>query len=144
MILEDIKNLLDTVRKEKAGNLPFLSALYSEVKNVGKNNGNRDTTDEEALKVLKKLRQGNEEVIRLAGDRKDVREKAEAENSIIDSFLPKQLSEKDLEDAIRAIILHERLDSPKGLGVVMKSLQQKYPGQYDGKKASMLAKSLLG
>ena len=144
MILEDIKNLLDTARKEKADNLPFLSALYSEVKNVGKNKGNRETTDEEAVKVLKKLRQGNEELIRLAGDREEILKKAEAENSIIDSFLPKQLSDRDLEDAIRFIILHEKLDSPKGIGVVMKSLQKKYAGQYDGKKASVLAKSLLG
>ena len=144
MILEDIKNLLDTARKEKAGNLPFLSTLYSEVKNVGKNNGNRDTTDEEAVKVLKKIKQGNDDIIRLAGGRNDVKEKAVAENSIIDSFLPKQLSDKELEDAIRAIILHERLDSSKGLGVVMKGLQQKYAGQYDGKKASVLAKELLG
>ena len=44
----------------------FLSTLYAEAAMVGKNDGNRDTTDEETVKVIKKYIAGANETIKLA------------------------------------------------------------------------------
>lgn len=144
MIINDLRQALAAARRERTAHVAFLATLLAEVQKVGKNNGNRETTDDEAVKVLKKVKQGNDELIRMAADRDDVRAKATAENEVIAKFLPRQLTPAELDQAIRQIILEHQLTSPKGLGVVMKQLQAKFAGLYDGKQASALAKQLLG
>ena len=64
MILEKIKNASLAARKAKeALAATLLTTLYSEAVNVGKNNGNRDTTDAEAVAVVKKFLKGVDETI---------------------------------------------------------------------------------
>ena len=68
MILEKIKKQQLQARKEKSPIVGALTALMSEVAIVGKNNGNRETTDEEAVKVIKKFIKGINETIDLIKD----------------------------------------------------------------------------
>lgn len=56
-------------------------------------------------------------------------------------YLPKQLSEAQLETAIREIVVETHADS---IGPIMKALGAKYAGSYDGKLASQVAAKVLG
>ncbi len=68
----------------------------------------------------------------------------ESELQIINKYLPLQMSDQLLEDRIRFYVSAENIDSPSQMGKVMGFLKQNYDGQYDGKKASILTKQILG
>lgn len=72
--------------------------------------------------------------------RGDLKEKLNLEIAAIESFLPKQLSAGDLENIITQLKTeHAGLN----MGTAMKLLKEKYPGQYDGKQASEVAKKVF-
>ena len=72
--------------------------------------------------------------------RDDLIEKLNQEIAIIESFLPKQMSAAELEKFI--VELKEKTPGCN-LGVAMKALKESFPGQYDSKLASEVARKLL-
>lgn len=77
------------------------------------------------------------------GGRQDLADKEQAEIEVIERYLPRQLSEDDASDAIAGIIEELGLSSKKDLGLVMREIKARYPGQIDGKLASSIAARLL-
>jgi hypothetical protein len=78
------------------------------------------------------------------GGRQDLADKEQAEIEVIERYLPKQLSEGEIREAIAGIIEELGLSSKRELGQVMKELKARYRGQVDGKQASSIAGQLLG
>lgn len=74
-------------------------------------------------------------------NRSDLKERLLTEIKIIEEFLPRQLNETELEKIITDI---KSADSSANLGVAMKNLKERYPGQYDGSLASQIAKKIFG
>ena len=73
--------------------------------------------------------------------REDLKAKLVYENSVLVVFLPQQLAEAELEKTL----LELKAQTPGlNVGAAMKILKEKYPGQFDGKLASDLARKLLG
>ena len=64
-------------------------------------------------------------------------------HEILESLLPKQLSEEELEKVIVEIVAALPDKSPRQMGAVMAELKKKYDGQFDGKTASGLVKKAL-
>jgi uncharacterized protein YqeY len=62
-----------------------------------------------------------------------------SEKELLETYLPPQLDEAQLEEAIRA--LSSELQS-KEIGPLMKALQERFAGRYDGKLASQLIRNL--
>ncbi len=69
---------------------------------------------------------------------------AEAEIAILEAYLPQQLSEEDLRTLARAAIAESGVDSPRGMGEVMKVLMPRVQGRADGKQVSAVVRELLG
>ena len=129
----------------------LLTTLIGEAAMVGKNNGNRDSTDAEVVAVVKKFIKNNNETLRAAVTDTVVNH-VKTEIAILERYLPKQLTaaeiEKFFEDSVY-IWAHEfcasENDKPEiNVGVLMKELKNQHEGQYDGKIASQLAKKVLG
>ena len=144
MLIEQIRR--DFIEARKARNAEksaFLSTLLSEVERIGKDNGNRQTTDEEAVKVVKKFVKNAEETIAV-GEKsgKDV-SASKREVEILNGYLPQQLTAEQLTVIISAIVETLPEKSPKATGKIMSELKANYNGQYDGKMASDLVKQLL-
>ena len=76
--------------------------------------------------------------------REDLAAKERKEISIIERFLPKQMSDAEIETAIRGVIAETGAASMKDMGKVMGALKAKYAGQLDFGKASGMIKNLLG
>lgn len=68
---------------------------------------------------------------------------SDEEKTILNSYLPKQLSEADLTIIVTNEIDANGYDSQKDMGKLMGFLKANYDGQYNGKVASDLVKSLL-
>ena len=143
MLIEQIKADLDTARKEHDKfKVALLTTLYSDIQMIGKNTL-RDTSELEAVSIVKKFVNGVDETLALltySDEHKVLREKLTQEKSILAVYVPIQLDEQELRvvigNAITAVVA-------TSLPVIMKFLKDMYPGQYDGALASKIAKELL-
>ena len=142
MILEKIKKQQLQARKEKSPIVGALTALMSEVAIVGKNNGNRETTDEEAVKVIKKFIKGINETIDLIKDPEKLKLLA-LELEIYNSFLPQIMNELETRAAVEKIINALPEKSPKAMGQVMGTISKEYGTLIDRGLASQIVKEML-
>lgn len=118
----------------------LLVTLFSEASMVGKNDGNRETTDEETIRVIKKFLKGIEEALAVKAGEPTLT----AEKAILEEYLPKQMNDDELKATIATIV--SGLPQPvtvKNMGLVMKELNSKYTGLFDGSKASAFVKEAL-
>ena len=145
-VLQNIKAAQLKARKERNSvAASLLTTLIGEAEMVGKN-ANREVTDQEVIATVKKFIKNLDETIRIAGDYRDAdaADKAWAEKTVLEQFLPKQLSEDELKMHINSI--HAGLLSTDGkadVGSIMKVLKQRFDGLYDGKLASTIIKAEL-
>ncbi len=77
------------------------------------------------------------------GNRPDLVQQEAEEITVIESFMPKQMSEDEVKAVVEKIIAETGATSVKDLGKVMAELKSKYAGQMDFSKASALAKGKL-
>ncbi len=129
--------------------ISVLTTLIGDAEMVGKNNGNRESTDSEVLATIKKFIINNKETLNILFDQKhdvpaDQILKLRKELDILTSFLPPQLSADSLTEVIDQLITTLQAANIKDMGKVMKNLKEKYDGQYDGTIASNLIKQKLG
>lgn len=105
----------------------------------------RALTEQEIIETIassiKQRRESIEEFKK--GSRKDLVEKEEKEIAILQSFLPPQLTEEELEAKVRVTIEETGAKGIKDLGRVMKVLMPQVSGKADGKAVSDMVKTLL-
>lgn len=141
--LEQIRKDQLTARKNrdkfKTG---ILTTLIGEIVTVGKNNGNRETTEEEAIKVITKFKKNANEIVELL-DIGDESYKVMAEVEIYDQYLPKQMTGEILREIVQRWKDENYPDTPN-IGGCMRALKRCYDGQYDGKMASQIIREIYG
>ena len=121
----------DTVRS-------IISAIQYEEMAKKVDSLDRDTTVSILQRELKK-RKEELEFAEKSG-RTELVESNKIETEVIESLLPKQMDSETLTNTISA--LRDELQA-KNMGVVMKALQERFAGQYDGRSASEIAKKLF-
>jgi len=140
-LIQEIKD--DQVACRKAGDkrkAATLTVLYSEAAMVGKTKGNRESTDEEVIKIAKSFIKHIDETLKVCPPEVQT-EPLQAEKKLIERYLPKQLTEDELKTIISVMVTENKYTMPKDMGKVMKDLAAKYPGKYDGKIASAIARN---
>ena len=100
---------------------------------------------EDEIKLLQKLVKQRKDSLEIfqQQNRKDLAQKEEEEIAVIEKFLPKQLSEEELKEALAMIIADAGANSPAHLGIVMGIATKQFAGKADGKTISSLVKELL-
>ncbi|HUN47479.1 MAG TPA: GatB/YqeY domain-containing protein [Stellaceae bacterium] len=109
--------------------------------------GNPNGIDEaDILRLLQGMVKQRRESMELykQGNRPELVQQEQEEIAVIESFLPKQMSEAEAEAAIKAAIAATGAQSVKDMGKVMAALKEKHSGQLDMSKAGGLVKKLLG
>lgn len=107
--------------------------------------GTGELTEADESKMLQKLakqRKDSLEIFRQQ-NREDLAKKEEEELEVIERFLPKQLSETELREAVTLIIAETGATSPSDMGKVMGIATKQLAGKADGKAISALVKELL-
>ena len=104
-----------------------------------------EVKDPEIIKVLRKMKKQRQESADLykKGGRQELLEAEEAEIKIIDTFLPKQLSEEETKKICKEIIESLGASSIKDMGKIMGQLKQKYSDSIDFSKVNIIVKGLL-
>ncbi len=101
--------------------------------------------EEEILDMLQKMVRQRRDSIEMfeKGGRQDLVDKESAEIAVIEGFLPKQLDETELRDAVAEVIGELEAATIKDMGRVMGALKERYAGRMDFGRASALAKERL-
>ena len=151
MIREQIKTKLVEAMKAKdekaTGTLRLINAAIKDKDIDARSKGNMNGIDDAGvLSLLQSMIKQRRESIDMytKGGRSDLVAAEQAEIDIIQSFLPKQMSDEEVKAAIQAIVAETGASSIKDMGKVMGALKAKYAGQLDMGKASGLIKAVLG
>ncbi len=102
--------------------------------------------DSEILRMLQGMVKQRRESIALyrQGNRPELAQQEEDEIAIIESFLPRQMSDDEIAAAAKAAIADTGAAGPKDMGRVMAALRERHAGVMDMAKAGAAVKRLLG
>ena len=108
--------------------------------------GSKDVTDGDTLKMIQKLVKQRKEAAEqfVAAGRQDLADNELAEAAVMEKYLPKQLSEAEVEEKVKAIIAEVGATSIKDMGKVMGAANKALAGLSDGRTISTIVKRLLG
>jgi uncharacterized protein YqeY len=125
---------LDRRKARDTETAAFLSTIIGEIESNAKMvDGMKVVTEEDVVKVLKSFEKKTVEFLNIVPDSA----KSLKEKEIIESFLPKQLTEQEILDIIT------QSGTDKNMGAMMKYLKDNYAGTYDGKTASKVVKEIV-
>lgn len=142
---EQINNDIKTAMKEKNAPLRDALRLLSSAMKQIEVDERKELSDEDIIKIIQKQvkqRQDAMSQYRDAG-REDLYEKEAQEAAIFELYLPKQLSDEALENALCTIIAETGAESMKDIGRVMGAASKALGATADGKRINECAKKLL-
>jgi uncharacterized protein YqeY len=126
--------------------LRSLRAIKSALLLVKTGSAAPENAEAEEVKLLQKLvkqRKESAEIYRTQG-RADLALKEEEEVAVIEKFLPKQMTEAEIESSIKAILLNMGATTPADMGKVMGAVSKELAGKADNKIISSMVRNLLG
>ena len=138
---DQISDALKQAMRDKAGDrLSTLRLIMAAIKDrdiskrgEGGEGGDEGVGDDDILQILGKMVKQRQESARAyeEGGRLELAEQERVEITIIEEFLPRQLSETETATAIDAAIEETGADSIRDMGKVMAALKSRYTGQMD-------------
>lgn len=134
-ILADVKSAMlskDVLKRD------CLRGIVSELKNQSVNAG-KELTEDICISVLKKAAKQRNDSIQCfeAGGRKDLADNERKELELIEKYLPKMLSEQEVQSAVLSIMSSEKLPQTKAsMGKIMKALNARPDSSLIDKKAA--------
>ena len=142
-ISEDIKKAMLAREKVRLEALRGAKKEFLEAKTAKGANG--ELSDENAVKILVKMVKQRKESAKIYEDnnRPELAENELAEASVLEEYLPKQLSAEELEAELRAIISETGASSAKDMGKVMGLATKRLAGRAEGRAISEAVKRLL-
>lgn len=150
MLRDDLQNELKNAMKNKdmttVAAIRLIIAGQKEKDVEARGKGLEKASDADLLSMMQTMiKQRNESIkIYVEGNRQDLADKEQSEIDVIMRFLPKQLSEAEVEDAVKSVIASTGASSIKDMGKIMGALKSQYNGQMDFGAASAIIKKLLG
>ena len=94
--------------------------------------------------IQKQIKQRDEaETIYREANREELANKEQDERLVLETYVPKMLSEKELKTIVEHLVLELNATSMKDMGRVMGELNKRFAGSVDGKIASILVKNKL-
>lgn len=149
MSLEEqvMSGMKDAMKSKDEALLRGLRAIKAEIIKAKTEPGaNGQVTAEGELKLLQKLVKQRKDSLEIfqQQNRADLAQKEQEEIAVIEKFLPKQLTEAELQEALKAIIASVGAVGAQDMGKVMGAATKQLAGKADGKAISAAVKALLG
>jgi uncharacterized protein YqeY len=143
-IAADLKVAMKAGERAKVDALRLINAALKD-KDIEARGAGKTLSDDDLLALLQKMiksRQESVEIYEKAG-RTDLADKEKGEIAVISAYLPQQLSEAEVAEAVKAAIAEVGATSIKDMGKVVAVLKAKYTGRMDFGKASAAVKAAL-
>lgn len=138
-----IKAAMKARDKQRLEALKGIKAEFLLIKTAPENNG--EVTDANAIKALVRMVKQRKESAELYASqgRQDLASEELAQASVVEEFLPKQLSDEELTAQLKAIIAQVGATSSKDMGKVMGVATKQLAGKAEGRAISAKVKQLL-
>jgi len=142
-INDQIKQAMLAKEKDR---LAALRDIKSKLLLEATSGGGSEVSDEVAIKICMKLYKQRMETydLYITQGRQDLADEELVQAKVIEEFLPKQLSEAEIQAEIQQAITQLGVEGPKDMGKLMGHLSAKLAGKADGKVIAALVKSALG
>ena len=107
--------------------------------------GSKEVSDADVLKMIQKLVKQRKEAAEqyTAAGRQELADNELAEAAVMERYLPKPLTQEEIEAKVKAVIAEVGATSMKDMGKVMGAASKALAGQADGKTISTVVKALL-
>jgi hypothetical protein len=140
-----MKNAMKSQDKPRLSALRMVNAAIKNADIEARTAGKAELTDADLLSLLQKQIKQRQEAAELydKGGRPELAARERAEIDVIAGFLPQQMNDLEMREAVAAAIGEAGATSPKDMGKVMALLKQSYSGRMDFSKASGLVKAML-
>ncbi len=139
------KDIMEAMKAHNTVRTNAVRAIKSEILLAKTSGAGAEITDGDVIKLIQKLiKQRKESAAMYAqGDRQDLADNELAEAAEMEGYLPKQLSEAEVEEIVKGIIAETGASSMADMGKVMGLATKKLAGQADGRTVSTIVKKLL-
>ena len=127
------KDIMEAMKAHNTVRTNAVRAIKSEILLAKTSGAGAEITDGDVIKLIQKL----------IKQRKDLADNELAEASEMEGYLPKQLSEAEVEEIVKGIIAETGASSMADMGKVMGLATKKLAGQADGRTVSTIVKKLL-
>lgn len=139
------KDIMEAMKAHNTVRTNAVRAIKSEILLTKTSGAGAEITDGDVIKLIQKLiKQRKESAAMYAqGGRQDLADNELAEAAEMEGYLPKQLSEAEVEEIVKSIIAETGASSMADMGKVMGLATKKLAGQADGRTVSTIVKKLL-
>lgn len=142
-IMAEMKDAMKTKNEAVLRSLRAIKAEIIKAKTEPGAGGEIDeATEQKFLQKMMKQRRDSFEIF-TQQNRADLAGKEKEEMEVIEKFLPKQLSEQEIKDAVKGIIATTGAASSADMGKVMGVASKQLAGKADGKTISAIVKEML-
>jgi uncharacterized protein YqeY len=136
----------DAMKSKNEAVLRALRAIKAEIIKAkaepGANGAIDEATEQKFLQKMMKQRKDSLDIFEKQG-REDLAVKEREEMAVIERFLPKQLTETEIKEAVKNIITETGASSAADMGKVMGVASKQLAGLADGKTISAIVKEML-
>ena len=141
-LLEDLKI---SMKEKKVNRKNVVQMVRTAILQIEKDKG-IEVTDEQIINIIaKELKTRKDSLVEFEkAEREDLINQVKEEISVLEEYLPKQLTDEELEIEIKEIIKQVQATTIKDMGKVMKEAKEKIGARADGKRINEVVRKLLG
>ncbi|OLP44411.1 GatB/YqeY domain-containing protein [Rhizobium oryziradicis] len=149
MLREDLTAALkDAMKAKETRKLSTIRLVQAAIKDrdiANRGEGKAELSDDDILQLMAKLVKQREESAKIYEDnaRPELAAQEREEVAIIKTFMPEQMSDEKVREAIAGVITEINAEGMRDMGKVVAALKERYAGQMDFAKASGVVKQLL-
>ena len=139
------KDLVTAMKNHQENALAALRSIKTAIQNEKTNGRYHELTDADVVGIIQKLvkqRKESMDIYSQAG-RSELADKEQKEMLVLMEYVPKQLTEEEVEEKVKEIIAETGASSMKDMGKVMGLATQRMKGLAEGKTISKIVKNLL-
>ena len=139
------KDLVSAMKNRQENALAALRSIKTAIQNEKVSGAYHELTDADVVGLIQKLvkqRKESMDIYSQAG-RDDLADKEQKEMFVLMEYVPKQLTEEEVEEKVKSIIAETGASSMKDMGKVMGLATQRMKGLAEGKTISQIVKNLL-
>ncbi len=144
---EALKTAMKSGEKLRVSTLRLILAAIKDRDIAARSKDNTEgVSDEQILEILARMVKQRHEAAATyeTAGRGELATQERGEITIIEEFMPRRLSDAELEEAVSGVIAATNAESLKDMGKVMGALKSQYAGQMDFGKAGEIVKKRLG
>lgn len=140
------KEIGNAMKEKNSVKLSALRAVKTAIQNEKTNGTFHELTDKDVIKIIQKQikqRIESEEIYRQA-NRNELADNEKNERIVLEEYIPKALTDDEIKTIINCLVAELNVSSIKDMGKIMKVMNEKYAGRFDGKTVSQMIKEKVG